>query len=61
MKNNNFCFFESPYCSPMIDPPKSFNVVDLILYVYNLLCSIYQSQLNWFVFNELYWSTPIHG
>ena len=33
-------------CSPMIDPPKSFIVVDLILYVYNLLYSIYQSQLN---------------
>ena len=48
-------------CSPMIDPPKSSIEVDLLLYVYNLLCSIYQSQLNWFVFNELYWSTPIHG
>ena len=31
-------------CSPMIDPPKSLIEVDLLLYVYNLLCSIYQSQ-----------------
>ena len=49
--------------SPMIDLPTSLIEVDLLLRkVYNLLCSIYQSQLlNWCVYNERYWNTLIHG